>query len=59
MAQERRLAALSRHLAAADLGSNSGVFPHFDSREVYLFLTKDNVELRARILDFLQVRLLV
>ena len=56
MEQQRRLAVLSRHLASSAANSSAGELPPFDAREVFLFLTRDNVELRAKILDFLQVR---
>lgn len=46
MSTERRLSALSRHLA-----SSSEVF---SSRDVYLWLTRDNVELRDKMLGFLK-----
>ena len=52
MAQER-VAVLTRHLVSAPVASE---LPEFDPGEVYLFLTRDNVELRARMLDHLKVR---
>ena len=55
MEPERRLAVLTRHLAAATVSSSGSTLQQFDPREVYLFLTRDNLELRSKILDFLQV----
>ena len=52
MAQER-VAVLTRHLVSAPVATE---LPEFDPGEVYLFLTRDNVELRARMLDHLKVR---
>lgn len=52
MAQER-VAVLTRHLVSAPVAVD---LPEFDPNEVYLFLTRDNVELRARMLDHLKVR---
>lgn len=42
---------LARHLVSAQ----STDLPDFDPREVYLFLTRDNVELRKRMLEHLKV----
>lgn len=57
----RRVAALSRHLAAApgpagglDVHSTSAAAP--SPEELYRFLVRDNLEMRRAIFDFLQVR---
>ena len=50
MAQER-VAMLARHLVSAQPTE----LPEFDPKEVYLFLTRDNVELRKRMLEHLKV----
>ena len=42
---------LARHLVSAQPTE----LPEFDPREVYLFLTRDNVELRERMLEHLKV----
>ena len=58
MAAERRVAALSRHLTSAidvDVVSKTSL-RDFDADEVYKFLTRDNLELRAKMLDHLKVR---
>ena len=58
MAAERRVAALSRHLTNAvdvDIVSKTSL-RDFDADEVYRFLTRDNLELRAEMLDHLKVR---
>ena len=58
MAAERRVAALSRHLTNAvdvDIVSKTSL-RDFDADEVYRFLTRDNLELRARMLDHLKVQ---
>lgn len=57
MAAERRVAALSRHLTSStDVSLSSKVdLRDFAADGVYLFLTRDNVELRAKMLDFLKV----
>lgn len=52
MTAERRIAALSRHLTSS---SSDDALPAFDPKDVYAFLTNDNLPLRARILDFLKV----
>ena len=57
MAAERRVAALSRHLTSA---SDVDIVSKFNLRDfeadvVYRFLTRDNLELRARMLDHLKV----
>lgn len=44
---------LTRHLTSA-LTSTQDTVPDFDAEGVYLFLTRDNVELRAKMLDFLK-----
>jgi hypothetical protein len=56
MAAERRVAALTRHLANAhDISRRSKLeLRDFSAEEVYLFLTRDNVQLRAKMLDFLK-----
>ncbi|KAK9909468.1 hypothetical protein WJX75_002711 [Coccomyxa subellipsoidea] len=56
MAAERRVAALSRHLTSStDVSLSSKVdLRDFTADGVYLFLTRDNVELRAKMLDFLK-----
>ncbi len=57
MAAERRVAALSRHLTNAvdvDIVSKTSL-RDFDADEVYRFLTRDNLELRAKMLDHLKV----
>ena len=46
-----RVAVLARHLVSAQPAE----LPEFDPREVYLFLTRDNVELRERMLEHLKV----
>jgi hypothetical protein len=58
MASDRRLAALSRHLTdpanptlTMQATSASTVCP----KELYTFLTRDNMELRTAIFDFLKV----
>lgn len=58
MAAERRVAALSRHLTSSnDIVLKSKLeLRDFSAEEVYLFLTRDNVELRAKMLDFLKAR---
>ena len=58
MAAERRVAALSRHLTnAVDVDIVSKIsLRDFDADEVYRFLTRDNLELRARMLDHLKVQ---
>lgn len=59
MAAERRVAALSRHLTNAvdgDIVSKISL-RDFDADDVYRFLTRDNIELRARMLDHLKVRI--
>jgi hypothetical protein len=48
MAAERRMSALSRQLTSI---ATTGLVP----RDIYLWLTRDNVELRDRMLDFLKV----
>ncbi|CAL5219457.1 g1292 [Coccomyxa viridis] len=56
MAAERRVAALSRHLTSAvdvDIVSKTSL-QDFDANEVYRFLTRDNLELRAKMLDHLK-----
>ena len=57
MAAERRVAALSRHLtSASDVDIVSKInLRDFEADEVYRFLTRDNLELRARMLDHLKV----
>jgi hypothetical protein len=50
---QARVAVLTRHLVSAPVTLD---VPEFDPGEVYLFLTRDNVELRARMLDHLKVR---
>lgn len=57
MAAERRVAALSRHFTSVSVVSLSAKVDlrDFAPEDVYLFLTRDNVELRAKMLDFLQV----
>ena len=50
---QARMAVLTRHLVSAPAAVE---LPEFDPGEVYLFLTRDNVELRARMLDHLKVR---
>ena len=59
MAAERRVAALSRHLtSASDVDIVSKIdLRDFEADEVYRFLTRDNLELRARMLDHLKVYL--
>ncbi|KAK9792964.1 hypothetical protein WJX73_001239, partial [Symbiochloris irregularis] len=52
--QHRRLAVLSRHLTGAGGKASGSALSPFDPREVYKFLTRDNVELREKILDFLK-----
>ncbi|CAK0741867.1 hypothetical protein CVIRNUC_001356 [Coccomyxa viridis] len=56
MAAERRVAALSRHLtSASDVDIVSKInLRDFEADEVYRFLTRDNLELRARMLDHLK-----
>ena len=60
MAAERRVAALSRHLtSASDVDIVSKInLRDFEADEVYRFLTRDNLELRARMLDHLKVHCL-
>ena len=53
MASERRLEVLTRHLTSASISTQDAV-PDFDAEGVFLFLTRDNVELRAKMLDFLK-----
>lgn len=53
MASERRVGVLTRHLTSAAISTNDAV-PDFDAGRVYLFLTRDNVELRAKMLDFMK-----
>lgn len=48
MATERRLSVLNRHINVARGDARA--------RDIYLWLTRDNVELRDRMLDFLKVR---
>ena len=58
MAAERRVAVLSRQFTNAvdvDIVSKTSL-RDFDADEVYRFLTRDNLELRARMLDHLKVR---
>ncbi len=57
MAAERRVAALSRHLtSSSDVSLSAKVdLRDFAAEDVYMFLTRDNVELRAKMLDFLKV----
>jgi len=57
MAAERRVAALSRHFTnAVDVDIVSKIsLRDFDADEVYKFLTRDNLELRAKMLDHLKV----
>ena len=50
MAHER-VAVLARHLVSAQ----PTALPEFDPGEVYLFLTRDNVELREQMLGHLKV----
>ena len=54
MASERRVEVLTRHLTSAAISTSDAV-PDFDAGGVYLFLTRDNVELRAKMLDFMKV----
>ena len=49
MSAQRRINALSKHLQGSDR------ILQFRPQELYLWLTRDNVELRDRMLDFLQV----
>ena len=51
------MAALSRHLtSSSDVSLSAKVdLRDFAAEDVYLFLTRDNVELRAKMLDFLKV----
>ena len=55
MASERRVAMLTRHLTSATTVSREQV-QDFKAEGVYLFLTRDNVELRAKMLDHLKVQ---
>lgn len=58
MAAERRVAVLSRQFTNAvdvDIVSKTSL-RDFAADEVYRFLTRDNLELRARMLDHLKVR---
>lgn len=57
MATERRVATISRHLtSASDVYLSAKVdLRNFAAEDVYRFLTRDNVELRAKMLDFLKV----
>ena len=47
-----RVSVLTRHLVSAP---DSASLPDFDPKKVYLWLTRDNVELRERMLDHLKV----
>jgi hypothetical protein len=57
MAAERRVAALSRHLTnAVDVDIVSKIsLRDFEADEVYRFITRDNLQLRARMLAHLKV----
>lgn len=60
MASERRLSTLSRHLAHMSVGSDvhpstCSAASDFDPQDMYKFLVRDNLELRARIFKFLEV----
>ena len=50
MSAQRRLSAISKHLE-----SPAGEEPQLRARDLYLWLTRDNVELRGRMFDFLKV----
>jgi hypothetical protein len=62
---DRRIATLARHLSisepapSGDLSQNStsAAMPSVDPAQVYRFLTRDNVQLRQQIFDFLRVSL--
>jgi hypothetical protein len=54
MASERRVEMLTRHLTSATMVTKEAV-QDFNAEGVYLFLTRDNVELRAKMLDHLKV----
>jgi len=51
-----RVSVLTRHLVSA---TDPASLPDFDPKEVYLWLTRDNVELRERMLDHLKVRMVL
>lgn len=53
MSAHRRLTALSRHLEDKASGGGASLQP----RSIYLWLTRDNVELRDQMLEFLKASL--
>ena len=56
MTSQRRIDVLSRHLTSATLEDDTSL-QSFQPREMFEFLTRDNLKLRLQIMDFLRVRL--
>ena len=54
MTSQRRIEALTRHLTSASLEEDA-TLRSFQPREMYEFLTRDNLKLRLQIMDFLKV----